>query len=94
MYLKIYLEENNMKLEGQQPSLDIMKDTKIIVCEAKRVDLENGVEVVCDGTAYDEATELRKVSALVSPNGKMGVVPVPFYFCLKCGAKKDLTRLK
>tara|TARA_Y100001938_G_C7871231_1_gene320388 strand:+ start:302 stop:559 length:258 start_codon:yes stop_codon:yes gene_type:complete len=81
-----------MKLEGQQPqlNLDIMKDTKPIVCEAKQLDLEKGIEVICDGTAYDEATELRKVSALVSPNGKVGVIPVPFYFCLKCGARKDL----
>jgi len=87
-----------MKLDGQgqqpQMNLDIMKDTKLIVCGAKQVDLEKGIEVVCDGTAYDQAYELRKVSALVSPNGKVGVVPVPFYYCLKCGAKKDLSRIK
>ena len=87
-----------MKLEGQQQppqmNIDIMKDTEIIVCGAKQVDLEKGIEVVCDGTAFDEATELRKVSALVSPNGKVGVVPVPFYFCIKCGAKKDLTSIR
>ena len=88
-----------MKLEGQgqqppQMNIDIMKDTKPIVCGAKQVDLEKGVEVVCDGTAYDEAIELRKISALVSPNGKVGVVPVPFYFCLKCGARKDLAGIK
>ena len=49
--------------------------------------------MVCDGEAFDQAIELRKVSALVSPNGKVGVVPVPFYYCLKCGARKDLTSI-
>ena len=87
-----------MKLDGQQQppqmNIDIMKDTKVIVCGAKQVDLERGIEVVCDGEAFDEAIELRKVSALVSPNGKVGVVPVPFYFCIKCGAKKDLTSIR
>ena len=51
-----------MKLDGQQQppqmSLDIMKDTKVIVCGAKQVDLEKGIEVVCDGEAFDEAVEL------------------------------------
>ena len=87
-----------MKLDGQQQppqmNIDIMKDTKVIVCGAKQVDLERGIEVVCDGEAFDEAVELRKVSALVSPNGKVGVVPVPFYYCLKCGARKDLTSIR
>ena len=85
-----------MKLDGQQPqmNIDIMKDTKPIVCGAKRVDLEKGIEVVCDGESFDQAIELRKVSALVSPNGKVGVVPVPFYYCLKCGARKDLTSIR
>ena len=86
-----------MKLDGQQQppqmNIDIMKDTKVIVCGAKQVDLERGIEVVCDGEAFDEAVELRKVSALVSPNGKVGVVPVPFYYCLKCGARKDLSSI-
>ena len=87
-----------MKLDGQQQppqmNIDIMKDTKVIVCGAKQVDLERGIEVVCDGEAFDEAVELRKVSALVSPNGKVGVVPVPFYYCLKCGARKDLSSIR
>jgi len=87
-----------MKLEGQQQppqmNIDIMKDTKVIVCGAKQVDLEKGIEIVCDGEAFDEAVELRKVSALVSPNGKVGVVPVPFYYCLKCGARKDLSSIQ
>ena len=85
-----------MKLDGQQPqmNIDIMKDTKPIVCEAKRVDLEKGVEIVCNGEAYDQAIELRKVSALVSHTGQVGVVPVPFYYCLQCGARKDLTGIR
>ena len=87
-----------MKLEGQQTQpqmqLDVMKDTKPIKCSAKRVDLEKGIEVICEGMAFDQATELRKVSALVSPTGQVGVVPVPFYFCMECGAKKDLAGLK
>ena len=87
-----------MKLEGQgqqpQMQIDIMKDTKPIKCEAKRVDLDKGIEVQCDGMAFDQAMELRKVSALVSPTGQVGVVPVPFYFCMECGAKKDLSGLQ
>ncbi len=83
-----------MKLEGQQPQvqLDIMKDTSIIKCEGKVVD--NAVEFDCNGTAFDQATELRKVSALVSPTGQAGVIPVPYYYCLKCGTRMDMEKIK
>ena len=76
-----------MKLDGQQPqmNIDIMKDTKPIVCGAKRVDLEKGVEIVCDGESFDQAIELRKVSALVSPTGKEAIVPIQVFACGNCG---------
>ena len=82
-----------MKFEGQQPQvqLDVMKDTTIIKCENKIVD--NGVEFECGGTAFDRAIELRKLSALVSPTGKAGVIPVPYYYCIKCGHRIDLEKI-
>ena len=85
-----------MKLEGQQPqvNIDVMKDTSIIKCENKLIDAKNSVEYDCDGEAFDQALELRKVSALVSPTGKVGVIPVPFYYCIKCGSRVDLTEIQ
>ena len=85
-----------MKLEGQQPqmNIDVMKDTTVLKCENKIVDSEKGVEFDCNGEAFDQAVELRKLSALVSPNGQAGVIPVPYYYCMKCGSRIDLTKVK
>ena len=87
-----------MKMEGKQTppqmQLDIMKDTTIIRCDNKIVDTEKGVEYTCNGEAFDQAIELRKISALVSPTGKAGVVPVPYYYCMKCGMRMNLEKVQ
>ena len=85
-------------MEGKQAppqmQIDIMKDTTIMRCENKIVDTEKGIEFDCNGTAFDQATELRKISALVSPTGQAGVIPVPYYYCLKCGNRIDLEKIQ
>tara|TARA_B100001094_G_C17981075_1_gene695253 strand:- start:202 stop:459 length:258 start_codon:yes stop_codon:yes gene_type:complete len=79
-----------MKLDGKQPpqmNFDIEKDTKTIVCQTKRVDLEKGIEMECGGQLFAQGFELRRVSPLVSPTGQASVVPVPTFYCLNCGGE-------
>ena len=84
-----------MKLDGNpQINLDVMKDTTVIKCDNKRVDLEKGIEMDCGGSMFAQGYELRKVSALVSPNGKTSVVPVPTFYCLNCGREIDMGNVK
>ena len=83
-----------MKLDGKdappQLNLDIEKDTKVISCKTKRVDLQKGLVQVCGGQLFSQGFELRRVSPLVSPTGKASVVPVPTFYCLNCGAEIDM----
>ena len=86
-----------MKLDGQQQlnvNIDFERDTTIIKCDTKRVDLEKGIEVDCGGEMYAQGYELRKLSALVSPTGKTSVVPVPVFYCLNCGKEVDMKDIK
>lgn len=50
-----------------------LQDTEAIKCEK------------CGGEVFEEAMMLRKVSALLTGNGKPGIVPVPVFICSKCG---------
>jgi hypothetical protein len=52
------------------------------------VGLDSTEEIKCDecaGTAFRPAFLLRKVSALVSPNGKETVIPIQVFACDSCG---------
>lgn len=40
----------------------------------------------CDGKDWVEKYTVKKVSALMSPNGKEGVIPVPNMVCDYCGS--------
>jgi len=59
--------------EGQmQEQIDISK-TSAIKCEK------------CENQTFKQSLLLRKLSALVSPNGQETLVPVQVFACEKCG---------
>ena len=59
--------------DGQmQEQIDISK-TSAVKCEA------------CDNSTFKQSLLLRKLSALVSPNGQEALVPVQVFACEKCG---------
>ena len=59
--------------DGQmQEQIDISK-TSAINCES------------CENSTFKQSLLLRKLSALVSPNGQETLVPVQVFACEKCG---------
>lgn len=50
-----------------------LRDTEPVKCE------------LCGGEVFEQGVILRKVSALLTGNGKPGIVPVPVFMCSKCG---------
>ena len=59
--------------DGQmQEQIDISK-TSAIKCEA------------CENQTFKQSLLLRKLTALVSPNGQETLVPVQVFACEKCG---------
>ena len=51
-------------------------------------DLSNATDIVCENCGnltFEEVLLMKKVSALVSPNGKEGIVPIPTFACVACG---------
>lgn len=52
------------------------------------IDLSSALDVVCEKCASDKFREvvfIKKVSAIVSPNGKETLVPVSTFCCAACG---------
>ena len=43
----------------------------------------------CGNHTFTAAVFLRKVSELVSPNGKKGILPIPTFTCNACGKCPD-----
>ncbi len=59
--------------DGQmQEQIDFSKTTEI-KCEA------------CGGQTFKQTLLMRKMSALVSPNGQETIIPVAVFACEKCG---------
>ncbi len=58
--------------ESPQEQIDMSKTTEI-KCE------------VCMNDTFEQTLLLRKLSALVSPNGQETLVPVQVFACEKCG---------
>ena len=50
-----------------------LKDTEAVKCE------------LCGGEVFDQGVMLRRVSPILTGNGKPGIVPVPVFICSKCG---------
>ena len=74
-------------------NIDLDK-TEQLKCENKKVDLEKGLEMQCGNNIFAPGVELRKISALVSPNGQTSCVPVQIFYCTKCGSRYNLEDLK
>jgi uncharacterized Zn finger protein len=52
------------------------------------VDLNQASDIVCSncgGKFFHEVTFFKKISALLSPTGQEGIIPIPTYACLECG---------
>jgi uncharacterized Zn finger protein len=54
----------------------------------KEIDLRQTTETVCEKCgkeAFQQAALLREISALLSPTGESGFVPIPVFACVACG---------
>ena len=58
-----------------QPQLDISKTT--------------GVVCKCGNHTFVHGVFLREISAIASPTGKGGIIPIPTFTCNACGAVPD-----
>lgn len=67
------------QMQQQMPDLSLADD---IVCEN------------CNNLTFEEVLLMKKVSALVSPNGKEGIVPIPTFACVACGWVNKMFRPK
>jgi len=47
--------------------------------------VENALCDKCGNFAFIEVVTFKKLSALVSPTGKEGLVPIPTFMCSECG---------
>lgn len=58
-------------------------------------DLSQATDITCENCGnltFEEVMMLKKVSALVSPNGKEGIVPIPTFACVACGYVNKMFR--
>ena len=58
-------------------------------------DLTNAQDIVCENCGnltFEEVLLMKKVSALMSPNGKEGIVPIPTFACVACGFVNEMFR--
>jgi hypothetical protein len=67
------------QMQQQMPDLSLAED---ISCEN------------CGNLTFQEVLMMKKVSALVSPNGKEGIVPIPTFSCVACGWVNKMFRPK
>ena len=63
--------------------------------EQRQPDLSLGTDVVCENCGnltFQEVMLFRMISALVSPDGKAGIVPSPTLACVACGHVNQMFR--
>ena len=56
------------------------------------VDLNQASDIECTKCGnkfFHEVTFFKKISALLSPTGQEGIIPIPTYACLECGNIND-----
>lgn len=70
-------QQMKAQMDARQPDLSLAAD---IVCEQ------------CNNLTFEEVLLMKKVSALVSPNGKEGIVPIPTFACVACGFVNEMFR--
>jgi hypothetical protein len=68
------------QMRGQQQQMPDLSLATDIVCEN------------CGNLTFEEVLLMKKVSALVSPNGKEGIVPIPTFACVACGYVNTMFR--
>lgn len=66
-----------MRQQQQMPDLSLATD---IVCEN------------CNNLTFQEVVLLKKISAIASPNGKEGLIPIPTFACVACGYVNKMFR--
>ena len=66
------MNPNKPMTEKVNPQMDI-KQTQPVKCDA------------CQSQAFQDAMLLRNVSAILSPSGKAGILPIPVFACIACG---------
>ncbi len=62
--------------------------------ESQRInlDLNQAIDIECANCGnkfFHEVTFFKKISALLSPTGQEGIIPIPTYACLECGNIND-----
>lgn len=53
-----------------------------------QIDLSQAPEVTCgkcENNVFLQGMQFRKISAILSPTGEEGMVPIPAFVCSKCG---------
>ena len=61
----------------------------------RKADLSLAQDIICENCGnltFQEVVLLKKISALVSPNGKEGIVPIPTFACVACGFVNEMFR--
>ena len=56
------------------------------------IDLNQASDIACSNCGnkfFHEVTFFKKISALLSPTGQEGIIPIPTYACLECGNIND-----
>jgi len=62
----------NQRMQRPQITPDMLRNSKNVVCE-------------CGGMIFMEKLFFKKISALISPNGREELVPMPIIVCENCG---------
>ena len=64
---------------GQSPGQDSRR-MNLDLNQASDIECAN-----CGNKFFHEVTFFKKISALLSPTGQEGIIPIPTYACLECG---------
>lgn len=80
MSSKFIPPDPRQQMRGQQQQMPDLSLAEDIVCEN------------CSNLTFEEVLLMKKVSALVSPNGKEGIVPIPTFACVACGWVNEMFR--
>lgn len=64
----------------RQPAMPDLSLATDIVCEN------------CNNLTFQEVVLMKKISAIASPNGKEGLIPIPTFACVACGYVNKMFR--
>lgn len=69
---------------GGQPQQEQQQQVTVDINQASDIACSN-----CGNKFFHEVTFFKKISALLSPTGQEGIIPIPTYACLECGNIND-----